>query len=221
MLSIIPTENHSGKPQKQYMLWADHDNHRITTLVVTDGTKVWRNAAPIDYSHRPVSRNKEGETTYMNALICAVTFTKTEVDFEYFCSEKEPNYLNLDIKQQVTDTSMKILLTVKLQREATTSASPQLRLLEQISNTMQENLSRSRGIVEINTQYEAMINDLLQDLHKFERFKNKIQDEIVEKTSILFNVKRREIKDLHEIIAAYEAATEGHNLNIPYPGSER
>jgi hypothetical protein len=58
-------------------------------------------------------------------------------------------------------------------------------------------------------------------LHKFEKFKHKIQDEIIEKATELFNIKRREIKDLKEIVAAYEAATKGMmDINIAYPGTE-
>jgi hypothetical protein len=247
MLSIIPTDNHShssssyssqsqsssygsnsnssSNSAKQYMLWADHDNYNITTLVVTDGTNVWRNSASLGYSHRPKSREKDEEATFMNSLICAVTFTKTEADFDYSCEEKaaKPDCLTLKIKQQVSTSSSKLLLEVDLQRDTTPTykgMTPQLRLLQQISTTMQENLNRSREIVMINTQYEQMINDLLQDLHKFEKFKNRIQDEILEKATILFNIKRREIKDLKEIVAAYEVATLGQNLNIAYPGTD-
>jgi hypothetical protein len=167
MLSIIPISGSSSK----YMMWADYDHEKmkITTLVVTDGSNVWRNSAPLGYSNRPQNRRKEEGTTFMHSLSCAVTFTRTELNFDYSCEEKDvTSCLTLKIRQEIENSSsVRLLLEVDLQRDITSSSSSSSsstssysamsRLLQQISTTMQQNLTRSQSIVEINTQVRVLM----------------------------------------------------------------
>jgi DNA polymerase III gamma/tau subunit len=202
MLSIFKGESDSA-----FVLWTAERTQGID-LIVSDGSRVWHSAEPIDASTKPASRKQEPDEEYIAQLRKALKNDQVDVSSS-FDVELRPGEdgLRITVKETIGSTSTKSILFKITLPMVDSPEEGMIQLLSQISAKMQRDALHVATQNKSLAEYAALVETLRNDTREMATLKDKIQDEMIAKMCMLLNCKKREIWRLTQRVAELEAET--------------
>jgi hypothetical protein len=202
MLSIFKGESDSA-----FVLWTAERTQGID-LIVSDGSRVWHSAEPIDASTKPASRKQEPDEEYIAQLRKALKNDQVDVSSS-FDVELRPGEdgLRITVKETIGSTSTKSILFKITLPMVDSPEEGMILLLSQIAAKMQRDALHVATQNKSLAEYAALVETLRNDTREMATLKDKIQDEMIAKMCMLLNCKKREIWRLTQRVAELEAET--------------
>jgi hypothetical protein len=202
MLSIFKGESDSA-----FVVWTAERTQGID-LIVSDGSRVWHSAEPIDASTKPASRKQEPDEEYIAQLRKALKNDQVDVSSS-FDVELRPGEdgLRITVKETIGSTSTKSVLFKITLPMVDSPEEGMILLLSRISAKMQRDALHVATQNKSLAEYAALVETLRNDTREMATLKDKIQDEMIAKMCMLLNCKKREIWRLMQRVAELEAET--------------